>query len=339
MRKNFTSRLAALAAVCLLASAQHAFAWLDAGHSIVAMIAWEDLTPKTKAAVTEALKGHPRYEKDLLLDLPEGSTGEQVDRYAFAKAATWPDMVRLKENPMNAAFSHPLWHFIDIDYVLDDQPVPPKKEPKEKGPQNILEAMDKNLGDLKNPDASAQDKALAVCWIEHLVGDIHQPLHASTLISKQFPEGDAGGNNQVVVRDPPYQDSKMKLHLLWDSLPGDFASPELDSYEAMGLRTDPNFSRDKLKDQLAVNDFKAWVDETHALAVKYAYLDGKLKTATTKEANASVRATVPFVPKGYIRASEHVAMKQLALAGYRLADLLNRTYDPQNAPPVPTTQP
>ena len=89
MRKNFLAWFIPLLVITIL-PAQRTWAWIDTGHKIVAMIAWEDLTPKTRAAITEFLQKHPRYEKDLLLEAPEGATPEQLAQHAFATAATWP---------------------------------------------------------------------------------------------------------------------------------------------------------------------------------------------------------------------------------------------------------
>jgi hypothetical protein len=82
---------------------------------------------------------------------------------------------------------------------------------------------------------------------EVLIGDIHQPLHSTSLFSPEYPNGDQGGNAQVVLRDSPYPDSSMKLHLLWDELPGDFSSEELIRHEADGLRSDVKYSREKMR--------------------------------------------------------------------------------------------
>src|SRR3954462_305675 len=91
--------------VALLASpAQRCFAWIDTGHKIVALIAWEDMTPKTRAAVTELLKQHPRYQQDLCVGLPEGASADEAAKHAFLVAATWPDLVRGQAHPMHNAF-------------------------------------------------------------------------------------------------------------------------------------------------------------------------------------------------------------------------------------------
>src|SRR5207245_2526809 len=120
-------------------------AWIDAGHKIVAMVAWDELTPAAKAGVLATLKAHPRYEKDLVRDLPpttEPATQvvvpddiveplpDAADRHVFANAAVWPDLVRSQSHPMRAAYNHPLWHYIDIPFIVDHQPLPAAAKPK-----------------------------------------------------------------------------------------------------------------------------------------------------------------------------------------------------------------
>jgi hypothetical protein len=346
MCKSLNSLTIVFALACSLWFVSPARAWIDSGHKIVSMVAWEELTPKTKAAVLEILKAHPRYEKDLLANAPKDASEDEMGRHLFASAAVWPDLVRLQSHPMRAAYNHPDWHYIDIPFVLDNQRLPTTHPSTQPGPRNIVEALHKVTGDIADAKVSAADKAIAMCWIVHLVGDIHEPLHAATLFSHQFPKGDQGGNLALVLRDPPYADSQMKLHLLWDELPGNYKSEDLDGYVATGLRTDKRYSRDALKDQLSVTDFAAWADESHALAVKYAYLDGNLKTAVAPppprdDQSPSTRpaappkellgshAKVPGVPPGYLAQSEEVAERQVVLAGYRLADLLNNAFDPK----------
>ena len=318
-----------LITVVVILSARPSFGWIDTGHKIVAFIAWEELTPKTRGAVLDLLKQHPRYDKDLLARAPLDATPQQLDEHVFATAATWPDMVRLQGNPMHAAYNHPSWHYINIPFVVGGQTAPSDAASDVSGPHDILQALAKNLADLKDSSVAPSDKAIAVCWILHLVGDIHQPLHATEMYSPAFPQGDQGGNAEVVLRDPPYPDSRIKLHLLWDELPGEFKSEDLEGYEAAGIRNDPRYSREGLKDAIAVTDFAAWAKESYDLGVKYAYLEGALKTALAKEDRSAARTPIPGVPPGYIERAEHVATRQVALAGHRLADLLNKTFDPK----------
>jgi hypothetical protein len=305
--------------------------WIATGHKMVALVAWDDLTPKTKEAVTAILKQHPQYEKELMLDAPADETPAEKDRTAFATAATWPDLVRDQDNPMHTLYNHPGWHYIDMPFATGGQTAA-EQTPQGPGPHDAVEAYAKVLADLKDTTKSAADRAIALCWVEHLVGDIHQPLHSTSLFSPEYPRGDQGGNAEVILRDPPYPDSSMKLHLLWDELPGDFSSEELIRYEAQGLRSDPKYSREKMKDLLTDTDFLGWAKESHELAIHYAYLDGNLKTAPAPSNRGRRSATTnptPGVPPGYVNNAEHVAMHQVALGGYRLADVLNGIFDPK----------
>src|SRR5207237_9808740 len=107
-------------------------------------------------------------------------------------------------------------------------------------PHNIVEALAQCTNELKDASTSGDKKAIDLCWVEHLVGDIHQPLHAATHYSPAFPKGDSGGNNDMVLRDPPYPDSKANLHFVWDSIPGDFHSDFVAEYQAKAIRSDPH---------------------------------------------------------------------------------------------------
>src|SRR5690348_14084820 len=57
-------------------------------------------------------------------------------------------------------------------------------------------------------------KSYDLVWLLHIVGDIHQPLHASTRVRQPDPDGDAGGN--LVKLDC----AKCELHFFWDDLLG-----------------------------------------------------------------------------------------------------------------------
>jgi hypothetical protein len=303
--------------------------WNANGHKVVALIAWEDLTPKTRAAITAILKQHPRYEKDLLLDAPADETPDEQARTAFATAATWPDMVRNQANPMSHTHNHPAWHYIDIPYVVGNQQVH-QRTYDDGGPHNIIEALKQCTEELKDSKISDADKAVDICWVEHLIGDVHQPLHAVSLYSPAFPDGDQGGNAEVVLREPPYPDSAVKLHSLWDSLPGNFASEELMRYEAKGLREDPKYAREKFADQLKDTDFMDWAKESHQLAIDDVYLNGTLQSAPSRRrGDGPTTQPTPGVPPGYMAKAEHVAMQRATLAGYRLADELNAIFDPK----------
>ncbi len=130
-----------------------------------------------------------------------------------------------------------------------------------------------------------------------------------------------------MLRDPPFPDSKTNLHFLWDSLPGNFVSEDLCLYEAKGLATDPRYSREAMKDQLAVGDFMAWANESHELAKKHVYYFGGSEITFGKAPPTGPNDVTPGLPPGYLQNAEKVAMRQVTLAGHRLADLLNGIFD------------
>ena len=212
--------------------------------------------------------------------------------------------------------------------MLDNVTVPPDKNAGGPPPHNAVEAMDLNKKRAADQNEKPNERAVAVCWIEHLVGDIHQPLHCASLYSRQYPDGDQGGNKEMLMKEPPYPNTAMKLHLMWDSMPGDYQSESSDQYIATGVRNDPHFSRDKFKDLLTVTDPMAWAKEGNELAWKDVYLEGKLDLARTKNTETG-KSQMPGVPPGYIDKGEKLAMRQMALAGYRLADCLNTIFDPK----------
>ncbi len=75
------------------------------------------------------------------------------------------------------------------------------------------ETFAKQVGDQKLPD---EQRARALRYLLHLVGDIHQPLHGATRCTAAHPEGDRGGNDFKVK-------GEVNLHSYWDGGVGMFA--------------------------------------------------------------------------------------------------------------------
>ncbi len=323
--------LTLLAAILLISAP--AFGWIDTGHEIIASIAYDELTPAARSAANDLLKQHPRYEKDLLPGKPDGF---DENRYAFMIAATWPDIVRSQTHPMHFVANHPAWHYIDIPIVQPGFAAPasqPAANSPPTDPTNVVEALDKVTAQVHDPAVAPGDRAIALCWILHLVGDIHQPLHATTHFSPQYPEGDRGGNLAMVLRTPNQWYSQINLHLLWDEMLGTYRAPEMIGYVASGLRGDPRFARDKLP-ELKAHDFAGWARESHDLAVTAVYLNGQLQTANQNAVRADHdrQVKIPPLPADYCAKGEEVASRRAILAGYRIADLLNSLLTPSAQP-------
>ncbi|MFO1052064.1 MAG: S1/P1 nuclease [Planctomycetota bacterium] len=312
----------ALLAVLLCASSAPRTAdapWNASGHRILSALTWNELKPGTREAITALLKQHPRYRADLLAGLEGDPGAESTARYAFGAAANWPDTVRSPSNPLSHDHNHPAWHYINLPFVLEGQAVDEKPAKEGEGPRDVVEALHKCVADLRNQDLPAAERAIALCWVLHLTEDIHQPLHACTLFSKQFPQGDRGGNSFLVTRSPFDRKSVTNLHALWDSMLGSYASCAIDDCVATGIAAQQHLARRFHAEQIAIRDPARWAEESHEVAVTFVYRDGTLRGVRDGEAGTD---QPPLLPEDYLRVAEGVALQRGVLAAYRLADLL-----------------
>lgn len=303
---------------CCLPAAS-TWAWNAAGHELVDLIAYQQLTPAARQAVGKVLRQHPRYEKDLLVGKPDDV---DADLWAFLMAGTWPDIVRSPANPMTFTDNHPVWHYVDFPVNLDSATGPSPVEQWTPGtaPANALQAMAKVRADLIDTAVKDSDKAIRLCWLEHLVGDLHQPLHAAALFNDRFPKGDRGGNSQFVQ---PGEGDPVNLHFYWDGAATKDASLPALAKLATELTADPALTREAMKDDLAHGAVKDWVMESYALAKSKVYLDGTLPSAVAPQARGTIPPDVPPLPDGYEAEAAKVAHRRAVLAGYRLADQIN----------------
>ncbi len=79
---------------------------------------------------------------------------------------------------------------------------------------HVVQAIELNRKILSSTTEPASEKAKAICWLTHLVTDIHQPCHAGSLyIEGLFPKGDRGANSIKTKQS-------RNRHALWDQLLG-----------------------------------------------------------------------------------------------------------------------
>ena len=308
-------RLAACA-LLLLATWRSASAWNGTGHEIIAWIAWQELTPQTRENVTRLLHAHPDYA-DMLTkaDTP----ADDQPRAAFLTAATWPDLVRTPGGK-SYRYNHPAWHFIDLPVALGmDAPAMPEEQWETgQDPANAVQAWQKNAADLINAQLPDGERGVALCWIEHLAGDIHQPLHAVSLFSPRFPKGDQGGNLVMVQAG----DSVTNLHALWDGLLGN--DEAFDHVAKNAARISAAHPRKEFGDELKTTDFRRWAETSAGKAKTIVYQEGALPFLTRDEVNQDKSRPIPALPAGYLDTARSTADACAALAAYRLADCLNQ---------------
>ena len=87
-------------------------------------------------------------------------------------------------------------------------------------PKNVVQAIKKAKHDLADSRLPPAERAIALCWYLHLVGDLHQPLHAVALATEELPDGDRGGNLIRVT----HNGSETNLHSFWDQRLGGYQS-------------------------------------------------------------------------------------------------------------------
>ncbi len=303
---------AALAAAAALAAPGAALAWSNQGHQATGAIAYDDLIktdPKIVARIVEIEKNHPdkaRFDKRL-----GALTGAARDRMLFELMARWPDDAR------DGPYDHPSWHYW-LSAIND--PAHPAKLPPALLATKTGEAVEAfalaraTVADAFSGDA---ERAVALCWILHLVGDIQQPLHAGHLASTRFPMSDRGGMIDFVRAGAGA--APIYLHMYWDDRLG--ADEDDDAaVAATAARVEARVPRAGLPNldpgKTDAAAFRGWAGESYALAVKEVYREGAVSGVPSAAADA------PILPADYDARSRVVAEQRVATGGYRIADVL-----------------
>jgi hypothetical protein len=323
-------------------------AWNEVGHAVVAVIAYDELgkeNPKLQLQLLEMLKKHPHYEQFLASNRPADAN---VAQWALIRASNWADWVRppfkdgVKADPRIVRFHRAFDHFINYPVIVTTgaNALVGQAPPPDPDTPDIHSAFRQRMGELNERMVAGEDKAVALCWVAHLVGDIHQPLHAGTMVSRQFPTGDLGGNRFGVK----IAGKLVRLHTYWDNLLGEVPgwyddNPEhqekmftLVTKVSESLR-EPKYSRAALADLLLKDlTFGSWIEESHELAKSVAYRDGdKYLEGVVVPSRGGVPDDAPQAGAEYDQRAREVARQRVALAGYRLADKLKRILARQSA--------
>ncbi len=169
----------------------------------------------------------------------------------------------LKTMGLNAFNS---WHYCDVPFVIGNVVPPPSPE------VNLTWALQDMLSSYKTTRASAGSRAFALRSLVHLVGDIGQPLHSTSLYSADFPTGDQGGNLFKVK----YRGAVVNLHNVFDSGAfrlNDTLSQPLTTAQALRIQALAEeavklYPRSSFSDADVFFDPMAWINSAHSLAVQ-----------------------------------------------------------------------
>jgi hypothetical protein len=293
--------------------ASPAMAWWCEGHEAVALIAENHLSPAANAAVMKLLKEHPAQT-------PRACQDATTDLMAIA--STWADDVKRSEKTG-------AWHYMDMPLSLKKgdpeeycEPIGPSLNGNDR-PGCILSALRSMVNILHSDKEPDEEKATALRYLIHFVGDLHQPMHTTS-------NNDQGGNcTPVQFFDEP---KLANLHSVWDGLVlnKDMAARH-ETLPQLVERLDREFLPKRAGWVKNAPEFDKWAWEGHIIAQKVAYGDLEPKPPVEKydpkpQCNMErdrFGALHIVAGDNYEKAAAPVAEEQLAKAGYRLAEILN----------------
>ena len=237
-----------------------ALSWYDKGHRIVGLIAQANLTADARKEIEKILPGS----------------------MTLADAAIWPDHE-----------GRSIRDFDPLHYVWIPEAASGYDQGRDCPERNcMVEALKWFSAVIADKNAPIIMRTLALHYVAHLVGDVHQPLHAGLAM-------DQGGIDIPVS----YKGQSTNLHFFWDT---NLVELETGNEEEIAKRLTANLTEEeRLKWQ--AGDPKQWTDESLMLVRSHAYNIGP-----------SVELSDDYVEK-----ARAIVRRRLAQAGMRLAWLLN----------------
>jgi hypothetical protein len=281
---------------------------------VTAAIAYDELAASDPVVIDRIMAIMAHHPERGPFEVAIGrTTGAEKTRLTFLEMARWPDDIR------GGAYDHPTWHAA-FRPVIDTQDPPPKLPPDTVG-YEAFEALPLNVHMARDALAPESERALALCWVFHIVGDIHQPLHTAQLYSRQFPDGDRVGSLAFVLDPKTHQ--PINLHWFWDDSVSQTDEPDgafARAHELERKYPRAHFAEELARDKTPAN-IEAWADESYAAAKSVAYAPNRPRAMSAADAKLPDEA--------YVNATKAVAERRLTLAGYRLADLLRKMFAQQ----------
>ncbi|WP_336966164.1 S1/P1 nuclease [Sphingobium aquiterrae] len=263
-----------------------ALAWWEYGHETIAQIAQANVTPRTRAAIAALL----RHAPDMATPTCPLKTIEN--------ASVWPDCIKELKDRFSYQYN---WHYqnVDICKPFDLKAACPDG--------NCVSAqIDRNARLLKDRTLPARERLMALAFLVHFVGDLHQPLHAGD-------NGDLGGN-RVKADYGIVQNNRLNLHSIWDGYLAE-----------RGISAPPSLVRHysaEEKTAMGGGTTEDWSRESWALSRDMAY--APVRNGEPCRADKTTRGTLS---EQEIEALVPVVRQQMERGGLRLARLLDEALD------------
>lgn len=289
-------KAAGLGLMLLLCAPSSAWSWGDDGHRAIALIAERCLTADVKNKVAALL----------------AADTDNLTKHDIASEATWADKYRDENNRQDHYAETQNWHFTDIEIDHPDiraacfgrKPLPAGTLASEGPPEDCaINKIEQFKVELAARGTDAEERLIALKFILHLVGDIHQPLHSSD-------NHDKGGNDvKVTVAGFPHKPND-ELHGFWDTQFVD------------GIAMPPSVLADQLFAQITPEDAREWAKGTPDDWAMEAFAIGKTDVYGNPPLSA---AHEQQLSADYVDTAEVDVRLQLSRAGIHLASLLNKT--------------
>lgn len=281
-------------------------AWWDPGHMVTAMIAYMNLDEAARArvdALTENLERDYPYVNH------------------FIVTGAWPDDLKAE-----GVRTYDTWHYTNIPYNPDGVALPPMPE------IDIIWAINECRDVLQDDRARDIDKARHLGFLVHFVSDMHQPMHSTSMYTNEQPGGNRGGNGFNL--EGPWRN----MHALWDDGCGyltayndirPYGKPKTPLSQEnvarlrnLALTITQEFPKEHFTAADTLDpDF--WALESHRLAVRYGYrgINGYMENGRRDYLEPGEEPSEMYLEK-----AQAVVREQLALSGYRLANMLNELF-------------
>jgi hypothetical protein len=277
--------LAALTAATAVVPAP-ALAWGKTGHRVVAAIADTQLSGLARAQVEQIL-----------------GPGESLD-----EAANWPDEMRSAPGQFWQKTTVP-WHYVTLNGIVYDH-APPEGD--------ALEALGRFTRALQDPNVGRADKQLALRFIVHLVGDLHQPLHNGKCC-------DRGGNDVKVT----FFGKPTNLHAVWDS---QMVDDEQLSFTELAAKLQRHISPQDVVMWWDINP-RDWTSESAEIRDTLYPTAADIPKPVKGKKRKKGEAALPELSYGYVFKFRPVMERRLSQGGVRLAAYLNAVFaQPQPLP-------
>jgi hypothetical protein len=327
MKNTSMKRLCSFSLIITLLFSHTVFAWSSVGHRLTAAVALYFVEENTAERLITLLEQHPRFEQDFLNAMPASiasSDNGSKQQWLLGQAAYWPDIARGLPDTERAKYNRGSWHYEQGEWIrgaaqlqgnhyIGIEPFPSIEGHagdsirSEDAVGNLVTAIDYNTWVVANTILPLEQRAVALCWVLHLIGDIHQPLHTGSLYSADtFERGDLGGN-----RIPT---GELNLHARWDQA---LEKAGIAGNLPLALEQVSGFNQPKIKG--VESDWTQWMSESRQHLQTSVYTAAMLAAAKKADANGDNEMLSTELPDGYIEEMKRISLQRIGLAGLRLA--------------------